>query len=344
MAHLDPYPPADPAELASDPAAPHAAPGPAHAPPTPVMPEAAALWPDARPVPLAKRWGWLLALVAAAVLLDMGVGAALDGLSQVSKYRYSMLYAGKIDADIIILGNSRGESSLFAPEVSERLGVKAFNLSQNGMGMDGLEIIAGDYLRLNRPPKLLLVEVTATIVKTGESFFAFQPYFARSPSVQRQLRAVSPARYWASRFINVYRYNGGVAEKIALYLRKDDQHYISPATRTVAPDLLFSRSIGREPILAEQAEAWRRLLADARARGVTVVPFIAPYLQGSLDDRDLRAEYTAALNAGVDAPPAIEDFSRSISPDSAFSDRVHTNAAGATLLLQAMVERGVFRP
>ncbi|MBC7771510.1 MAG: hypothetical protein H7210_03330, partial [Pyrinomonadaceae bacterium] len=91
-----------------------------------------------------------------------------------------------------------------------------------------------------------------------------------------------------------------------------------------------------------QVQAWRSIVETTKAKGVKLVPFIAPYLPGALGEHDLKADFTKALMSDMDEPLSILDYSRAVQSDDAFADRVHTNEIGARVLFQRMVADGVF--
>ncbi|MGH7131591.1 MAG: hypothetical protein ACREJO_06565 [Phycisphaerales bacterium] len=298
---------------------------------------------DPRPVSIARRLVWVAVFLAAVFAVDRLVGLAFSQVVLRSQYRYSRLYRGDIDADIVIVGSSRGLHSLYAPEMTQRLGVPVYNLSANSLGMDALACIVGDYLDRNRAPKAIIVEITAATGNPGESITAFQPYFGESQRFQTAFHTYQPDRYWACRACHSFRYNGNAIEKCLLYLRRSDQDWISPAARIIPPEILARRAItGEITIAPAEARAWAEIVAAAKAKSVTLIPIIAPYVPGAFGDRDIRAEFVRQLEADAPDAPPILDYSRAVTIDDAFSDRVHTNAKGAGLLLDVMIRDGVF--
>lgn len=298
---------------------------------------------DPRPVPIARRLAWVVVFFAAVFVIDRVVGFAFQQVVLRSQYRFSRLYRGDIDADIVIVGSSRGLHSLYAPEMTKRLGVSVYNLSDNSLGMDALACIVGDYLDRNRPPKAIIVEVTAATGVPGESLGIFQPFFGDSQRLRSAYHTYQPERYWGCRAFHAFRYNGNAIDKCLLYLLKTDQNWISPAERVIPPEMLSRRVItGDIRIDPAQARAWAEIVAAAKAKGVTLIPIIAPYVQGAFENRDIRAEFARQLEAAATDAPPILDYSRAVVPDDAFSDRIHTNAKGAGLLLDVMMRDGVF--
>ena len=80
-----------------------------------------------------KRWWWVLAAIVLFFIGDR-VGATLLGqLLDRSPQRFCQLYAGKLDGEIALAGNSRGVVDLHAPSIAEATRKTAVNVSHNGM-------------------------------------------------------------------------------------------------------------------------------------------------------------------------------------------------------------------
>ena len=76
-----------------------------------------------------------------------------------SKFRYSRLYAQKINCDILLIGNSRG-LPFYQPFIEEATGRSTFNISYNGMPTNLALILFEDYLARNKKPGLVVIEAT----------------------------------------------------------------------------------------------------------------------------------------------------------------------------------------
>src|SRR5574339_182296 len=68
-----------------------------------------------------RLWVYLV-LIPLIFLGDRGIGAFLEYLTMSSNLRYSKLYNGKGEADIVILGNSRG-NGYYEPEIRKITGL-----------------------------------------------------------------------------------------------------------------------------------------------------------------------------------------------------------------------------
>src|SRR6185312_4505509 len=108
-----------------------------------------------------KRLGPLayLALVLALFVAgDRVIAFALGEIVSHSEFRFSRVYRGGLDFDVLVVGDSRGVHSIFAPELSKRLCRPVFNMAFNGMSTETEEALVRDYLDRNKPPKVVLIE------------------------------------------------------------------------------------------------------------------------------------------------------------------------------------------
>src|SRR5438132_887929 len=69
---------------------------------------------------------WLAILAAVIIAGDHLLAIALGQVLVRSQFRFSRLYRGGNDADIIVLGDSRGVHSFYAPALEELTGLRVF--------------------------------------------------------------------------------------------------------------------------------------------------------------------------------------------------------------------------
>jgi len=119
---------------------------------------------------------------------DRAGGLLLQYLTLQSDIRFSRLYSGKCHAEILVLGNSRGVNGIYAPLVQEITGRSCVNMSYNGMGIALAEILFRDYISCNKPPKLLVLEVT-NLNDSNWLIYNLKLYQALSPGLRSLLRA-----------------------------------------------------------------------------------------------------------------------------------------------------------
>lgn len=102
-----------------------------------------------------------LGIVAVAFfVLDRALALGLQAILKQSEFRFSKVYQGGVDAEIITLGNSRAVNAFYSPEMEAVLDKSVFNLGYNGMSLEVVEAVFLDYLDNNAKPDLVILEIT----------------------------------------------------------------------------------------------------------------------------------------------------------------------------------------
>lgn len=290
-----------------------------------------------------------IAIVIAFVLMliagDRLIGAALGRAILASEFRYSRLYRGGLDMSIVVFGNSRALNIIDAPVASRTLDQPVFNAAFPGLDTTSVAPLIEDYLRLNDPPDVIILEITGLTVEPGTAYDMFAMYFGPSPAMRGLLRRYKPRRAFGCSVSRVFRANGPMVHRSLMYFGRDDQDWITPAERVIPPELL-DRPLADTPlaIAPDNLDALRRIVKACDKAGTRLVPMLAPYAPGVLGDRNLAEDYSSIVKAAVPGCPSIVDYSRAIDRIDAFADRVHTNSRGAELLLERMKTDGILTP
>lgn len=301
--------------------------------------------------PIVFSIAFLLAYLAG----DRLASLALDRLVGRSHFRFSQMYRGGARADVLVLGDSRGVHSFYAPGLSKSLGRRVVNLSFNGLSTEIIECLFNDYLEHNAPPRLLVLEVTNVFSKPS-ALVNFKPYLSQSPHLSSLLRRDNPNEYWATRLSHLYRFNCELFLRVLAYQRKDDQSWI--LSSRISKDL-FDQSLKSEedvyrPILADYVQsnlaALGRMLKVASAAGVEVRLVIAPYLPQYRSHIKNWQEVVKTFESmvqtkGPDKPgTTFWDCSTALDRPEQFADRIHLNRVGADGLFDLLNERDFFNP
>jgi len=282
--------------------------------------------------------GWLLALLLV-VLAGDRLGAALCRQAVLrSEFRFSRIYRPQPAQALLVIGDSRGVHSFYAPALARAIGAPALNLSFNSMSMPIAEALVADYLEHQRPPRLVIIELTCVIVD-GNLYAALAPYADLSPRLAGLYAAAHPRTAAMSRAFRLLRYDDELFLRSLAYLRRSDQDWINHGV----VDPVAARSEGharlREPKQGGLA-ALGRMVRLLRGRGVAVELVAAPYHPaGAVDVGPLLTSVRDAVS-GVPGV-GIHDYARAITENAAFADRVHLNDHGAALLLELLRRDGV---
>ena len=102
---------------------------------------------------------WLVIAVLVAVIVDWMISS---GLRKTDIRRYAAwndIYSGKIDADLVVLGNSQAWCSYNTYVMDSMLGINTYNLGIDGHSLHYWLIRYDTYRRFNPKPKIILLNV-----------------------------------------------------------------------------------------------------------------------------------------------------------------------------------------
>ncbi|MGF1485298.1 MAG: hypothetical protein ACFBZ8_13155 [Opitutales bacterium] len=293
-----------------------------------------------------KRFGIYLTIALVLFFAGDRLGAlALDAIASNSKNRFSRLYAGQAETEILMIGNSRGVNAIFSPSTQKRTGLRAFNLSYNGMGVQVVEAVLKDYLEHNPPPKLLLLEVT-NLADNRSLLLNLKQFTGRSERLADLMRETYPKVYYESELSHLYRYNNEFFLRSLYHLRQDDQWWINrysmseEAARAFEPDPAAFASFVNIP---EAHWAALESVVDLyRARGVDVrlllSPYFPKYIATDANFEKFRADVkTWAAERNLE----VLDYAAAVAGWKNFADPLHLNERGSELLLEQLIRDGV---
>jgi hypothetical protein len=276
---------------------------------------------------------WFAALIAVIVAGDRLLSWTLSRALVRSQFRYSRLYRGGNDADILILGDSRGVHSFYAPAIEELTGRRAFNASYNSMSMRIAEAVLLDYLDRNRAPRMAIIEVTSVAFE-GELTSELRTYAEFSSRLSALYDEAHPSAAVAGRAFHLLNLNSGFYLEALHYMRRSDQDWIM---RSVMPPELRNAppSLWRLPT-PENLAALNRMIEVLRRRGVEVRLVLAPYRPAPSN----MGEFARIVERSSGVP--VWNYSGAVRDPDEFADTVHLNERGSRELLALMERDGLF--
>lgn len=282
-----------------------------------------------------------LALVIVLFLAGDRLGAAAIGYAvDSSDFRFVRIHRGGLDEDILVVGDSRGVHSVFAPELSAMLCQSVFNAAFNGMSGEVAEAVVKDYLKHNKPPKAVLIEVSnaadePTLVNELR-------LFARDPGPIRDLvRQHDPWNEIWFEISHLYAFNNEMALRALYYLHHSDQDWIivdKPMTRDLLEHIPRDEFAGYHFRPASVA-ALRRLIDLLKTRGIEPVPYIAPFHPYFHKLVPNYGHWVAELQREIGADHPILDMSRSFGDNENFTDLLHVNIHGSRKVMGVLAAR-----
>jgi hypothetical protein len=276
---------------------------------------------------------WFAVLIAVVLAGDRLLSWTLDHALVRSQFRYSRLYRGGNDAEVIILGDSRGVHSFYAPAIEELTGSKAFNLSYNSMSMRIAEAVLLDYLDRNRQPRLVIIEITSVAFE-GALTSELRTYADFSPRLAALHDEAHPSAAASGRAFHLLHLNSGFYLEAVHYMGRSDQTWINRAS--MPQGLRNSVSPQWQMPTGDNLAALNRMIQVLRRRGVEVRLVLAPYCPVPSNMGQF-----ATIVAQSSAMP-VWNYAGSMCDPDEFADTVHLNERGSRALLAMMKRDGVF--
>ena len=272
-----------------------------------------------------------LALIGVIALLVLGLDRAVlmagQGVLTQSQFRYARLYYGDLDADIAILGNSRGVHSFYAPELETALCRPVVNLSYNGLAMDALAAIGRDAAERMDGLEVMVIEVSS-LFSPGAGNSQLSPFRPASAGLQELETFHRGHLPWFNVFASL-NLNSELFYRAAFYVGRSDQSWINRGAPVTAAMIAAYRA---EPPVAfsldADAVAWLdALLDDLEGQGIRTILVAAPYHAVVAEHAPGVTAWPAELAAVLDRP--VIDLVTAISGDEGFADPLHLNLDGA---------------
>lgn len=284
----------------------------------------------------AKRIAVWLALLAILVIAGDRVGAFFcSRILTASQFRFSRIYRGGSNADVIVIGDSRGVHSFFAPTIAKLTGRPALNLSFNSMSMPIAEALLSDYLDRNQPPRMVIIETTCVVVDRG-LVSELRTYAGLSKRLASLYAREHPRAAAAGQLFRLLPYNSEFFLRALIYLRRSDQDWINH--NIIAPDLAASpRGRWSPRPHQENLEALGRLVLMLRSRGIDVKLVIAPYHHSVMVDMN---EILHGVTLNVPNAQVL-NYADAMEQSKYFADGVHMNADGSEVFLRILRRDGV---
>ena len=292
-----------------------------------------------------KQVGSVVAFLRLVFLGDRLGAVGLNWLVLNSEIRYSRLYRGDMQQDILVIGDSRGVNAVYAPAASETLGLRVMNLSHNGVGMELAEVLLLDYLERNEKPRMVLFEISnLSQAMADETVKNQRMYYSRSHRMAALGQKYDALGYCTTRVAKLYAFNNELFLRALYYMNRTDQDWIS--RYTVLPSLIEKVKAMKAQVLPLPSKknlvALQRILVELERRDIEYRLFLAPYLPEYLGKIHNKSEWLETIQKTVGPNLKVWDYSGVIRATKAFADRIHFNAYGAELLLEHMVNDKFF--
>jgi len=278
--------------------------------------------------------------------LDRTIAFGLQHVVRQSEFRFARLYRGGLEADVVVLGNSRSVNAFFAPKMEKELGKRVFHLGYNGMSMEIGEALLKDYLDHNETPELLILEVT-NLRTPNDLLKDLKTFSGLSPRLARLMRSDAEQLSVACEVANVFRFNGEMFLRCLYYWGDSDQAWINSGEidPEFASDYRPSEEDQGNELYTTSGANWRALMAIievCREEGIEVRLIASPYLPNFRNNLLNYDQWVNRFKSELPSKTVFFDFTDSLESAESFADVVHINRAGSLILLEEMIEANVF--
>ncbi len=292
-----------------------------------------------------KKLYWILAFLILTFAGDRLGGYLLGSMTKSSQFRYSRLYDQRAEADILLIGNSRG-LIFYQPYIEEKTGKSTFNFSYNGMPVDLMAALVKDYYEYYPAPKQMVVDVTLCDRLNNEMLVGFNTYSAYSPRLDSLIIEKQPTMGRATRVTHLFRYNSEIFQRALFYSNKSDEDWL--LDRVINQNLqeaansLEPYQINYQPDTTDQTYLLRHLndiVRTGQSHGTRVSLVINPYYPPFAQSIQNLTAFREAIEAATGLK--VRDYSESIQDVEGFGDYQHLNKNGARQYIDLLLQDGV---
>jgi hypothetical protein len=282
-----------------------------------------------------RNFTWILAFLALTFVGDRVGGFALKKITENSQFRYSRIYNGTAESDILLVGNSRG-LMFYQPYIEEITGESTLNISYNGMPMNLAKVFIEDYYEKYSAPKLMILDITMCDRSNPKLISGFNTYTPFSENLQELIYDVEPKSAIAGKVSHLYRYNGEVFQRAMYYLNRSDEDWLLDRVIT---DELVADIKDREPYTIDIQEDimmdLKGVVDLAKSKGTVVQLVINPYYPPFAD----KITNLDALKNTVEQVTGLPvyNYARSVANVEGFGDYQHLNKNGSRAYLDKLV-------
>jgi len=282
-----------------------------------------------------KKAGWIIFFIAVLFGGDRLIGLYFQHEVDKSMFRYSRMYRGEGQADIVIVGNSRG-LNLSQPYIEQQTGRKTFSLCYNSMPCEFATVIAEDYLDRYKV-QTVLCEISIVEMSDDRLLSGFTTYLPDSKRIDSVLKNKAKDSWITSKVSHIYKYNNEVFQRALAYRNHPDDDYFFDRTISDRAAKEAEGQVVEWKVPENHVQDLKQLADYCRARNINlkfiIGPFFPKYQVKNLDKLKQRVEEVTGI--------PVRDYSYSIQDITAFSDYNHANIKGGKEVVDMMIKDGV---
>ena len=294
-----------------------------------------------------KNIYWILALIVLFFLGDRIGGYLFNQAIDKSGFRYSRMYRGDANCDLLFMGNSRG-LDFYQPYIEEVTGKKTFNLSYNALPMDLGKVLLEDFLEKNKKPQTFVLDVSMTNRIDTTLISGFNVYTPYSDGISEVVKGAVPNVYYGGKLSRLFLHNGEIFQRAIRYMNNTDEAWLND--RVISDGLIgkvhelhdsivgpFSEDSKVIDFIYDELKGTVQLAKD---KGVNVKLVINPFFPLYADKMVNYKEFTAKVEELTGLK--VHDYSKAIQDRDAFSDFQHLNRKGSQQYIDMLKQDGIF--
>ncbi len=286
----------------------------------------------------AAIYGMLLTL-AIIFIGDKIFASLLHHLNSSSNFRYSKIYNGTAQCDILLVGNSRGHA-LYQPAVRELTKASTLNISYNALPVTIANALVQDFYDLYKAPKAMIIEISLLVKTEGKVINAFKLYHNESARINSILAATSPSTFNGINVSNLYALNTELFHRSLYYLDSDDSDWIMD--KSMNAHMVNSAGEIKEiqyQVTDENMADLKKLIQTAKHRNTDVRLVLAPYFRPyATKIKNLQAFIHEVQQA---TGTQVYNYATLFGDPELFSDYLHLNKQGSILFMERLKKDGI---
>ncbi len=279
-----------------------------------------------------KKGLWVIIFFIVLFAGDRLIGWLLQSQVDNSQFRYSRMYRNQGQADILIVGNSRG-LNFYQPYMEQATGKKTFSVCYYSMPSEIATVVTQDYLDLYPNVKTVLVEISIVEMSDDKLLTGFTTYMPHSRRIDSVIKSTSEDTWYAAHFSHIYRFNNEVFQRAMYHRNKLDDDWYT--------ERVISNSLARNvanynvsfKVPEKHVQDLKNLTDYCRKKNVPVKlvlgPFFPNYQVKNLDVLVKRVEEATGCK--------VYNYGHSIDDGTAFSDFLHANLKGGKTMVDLMI-------
>ncbi|MFK7770880.1 MAG: hypothetical protein AB8F94_02030 [Saprospiraceae bacterium] len=255
------------------------------------------------------------------------------------------MYRGDADCDILFMGNSRG-LGFYQPYIEEVTGKKTFNLSYNALPMNLGRVLLQDYLKYNKKPDLLVVDVTMMNRVDTTLISGFNVYTPYSDSLGALVKEHSKNIFYGGKLSHLFLHNSEIFQRAMFYYSNSDKDWI--IDRVINENMVNAvdeqRPFYAGPFDYSTVEMMfkelKKTVEIAKENNIkiklVVNPFFPPFVKKIVNFEHLQKRVVMATGQ------SFYNYADAVQDPNGFGDYQHVNINGAKIFIDKMKADGIF--